>query len=247
MTPPPSDSALALAPAPGSRRFRSQAGPALQRSVRPRARRLGPGRPIAYGWTFGPVLLLAFWSIGSATGLIDTRTLAAPWTVVSTAADLIAEGRLQDNLLTSLSRSVQGLFWGVLAGLVLGAGLRPEPPRRVPVRRAGADQAGDPGAGADPAADAVARHRRGHEGHDIALIVFIPIYIQTHDALRGIDNRYLELAETLNGSASWRLHAPRGAAGALPGFCSACASPSWAPGWPWSWSSRSTPPAASAT
>ena len=31
----------------------------------------------------------------------------------------------------------------------------------------------------------------------IALSVFIPIYLQLHDGLRGIDSRYVELAETL--------------------------------------------------
>ena len=46
-------------------------------------------------------LLLALWSTGSATGLLDPRTLSAPWTVVTTAGELIADGRLQENLLVS--------------------------------------------------------------------------------------------------------------------------------------------------
>lgn len=41
-------------------------------------RRLGPGRPIPYGRALGPVLLLAVWAGGSATGLIDARNLSAP-------------------------------------------------------------------------------------------------------------------------------------------------------------------------
>jgi sulfonate transport system permease protein len=51
----------------------------------------------------------------------------------------------------------------------------------------------------------------------IALIVFVPIYIQTHDCLRAIDNRYLELAETL-GVGRWSFIRNVVLPGALPGF-----------------------------
>ena len=51
----------------------------------------------------------------------------------------------------------------------------------------------------------------------IALGVMVPIYINTHAALRGIDNRYVELAETVGlsrGAFIRRVVLP----GALPGF-----------------------------
>ena len=50
----------------------------------PRRRRLGPGRAIPFGWLVGPVLLAGLWCLGSATGVLDERTLSAPWTVVAT-------------------------------------------------------------------------------------------------------------------------------------------------------------------
>lgn len=215
MTPPPGDSALAIAAAPDSRLFRRETVPGPQRLARPR--RLGPGRPIAYGWTFGPLLLLAVWSAGSATGLIDTRTLAAPWTVVTTAIDLIGEGRLQDNLLTSLGRSAQGLFWGVLAGLVLGllAGLTRigeyliDGP--VQIKRA------IPALALIPLLMLWLGIGEGMKIATIALIVFAPVYIQTHDGLRSIDSRYVELAETLGvGRRDFLRHVALPAA--LPGF-----------------------------
>jgi sulfonate transport system permease protein len=31
----------------------------------------------------------------------------------------------------------------------------------------------------------------------ISILVFVPVYVQTHNALRGIDLRYVELAETM--------------------------------------------------
>jgi len=79
-----------------------------------RRRRLGPGKPIKFGAAIGPVLLLAVWSIGSATGWIDPRSLTAPWTVVTTAGDLIADGRLQSNLWTSTQRAFIGLGFGIV-------------------------------------------------------------------------------------------------------------------------------------
>ena len=84
-----------------------------------RRRRLEPGNPIKFGAVLGPVLLLAIWSIGSATGWLDPRVLSAPWTVVTTAGDLIADGRLQSNLWTSTQRAFIGLGFGIVLGVVL--------------------------------------------------------------------------------------------------------------------------------
>ncbi|MGC4769023.1 ABC transporter permease [Micromonospora sp. DT44] len=85
---------------------------------RPR-RRLTPRRPIPFGAAIGPTLLLAVWAAGSATGWIDPRTLSAPWTVVTTAGDLIADGRLQANLAISAQRAGLGLAIGTAVGTVL--------------------------------------------------------------------------------------------------------------------------------
>ena len=81
--------------------------------------RLAPGRPIKFGLAIGPSILLAVWIVASATGQLDPKTLSAPWTVVTTAWDLIADGRLQSNLLTSVQRAVIGGVLGVFFGLLL--------------------------------------------------------------------------------------------------------------------------------
>ena len=88
---------------------------AAQIVVRKKRRSLRLGKRVPYGWSFGPIFLLALWSIGSAGGYIDPRSLPAPWTVVETAHDLIADGRLQDNLLISITRVAEGFGAGVLA------------------------------------------------------------------------------------------------------------------------------------
>ena len=51
----------------------------------------------------------------------------------------------------------------------------------------------------------------------IALGVFVPVYIHTHNGLRGIDSRYVELAETVR-LRRWAFVRRVVLPGALPGF-----------------------------
>jgi sulfonate transport system permease protein len=185
--------------------------------VRPRIRRLGLRKPVPLAAGSGIVLLLAVWTAGSAAGLIDPRVLSAPWTVVTTGVDLAVDGNLLENLWVSLTRAAQGLVWGVLAGVVLallsglsraGEALLDGP---IQVKRAVPNLALLP--------LLILWFGIGEEMKviTIALGVFIPIYIHTHNGLRSIDKRYVELAETLRlGRRQFvtRVVLP----GALPGF-----------------------------
>jgi sulfonate transport system permease protein len=184
---------------------------------RRRARRLGPGKPIPFGLQIGPALLIAIWILGSATGLIDPRILSAPWTVATTAVDLIIEGRLQANLAISGSRALQGLALGIVIGtaLALASGLSRwgealiDGP--VQIKRAIPTLALIPllilwfGIGETMKVTV------------ITLAVIVPIYIHTHNGLRTIDNRYVELAETLRMS-HFEFITQVVLPGALPGF-----------------------------
>jgi sulfonate transport system permease protein len=67
----------------------------------------------------GPVLLVALWQILSSTGVFDDRTVPPPTRVVSTGFRLIADGSLQEHLLTSLLRVGYGLVFGIVLGLGL--------------------------------------------------------------------------------------------------------------------------------
>lgn len=187
--------------------------PAPQRA----RRRLGPGPKIPFGLALGPVLLLAIWTIGSAVGWIDGRILPAPWLVMQSFGRLIAEGRLQDHFLTSATRAGLGLSIGLVVGLVLavvaglsrfGEALIDGP---VQINRAVPTLALIPllilwfGIG------------EFMKVTTIVLSVLIPIYIHTHNALRSIDSRYVELSETLRMSQKdfiFQVVLP----GALPGF-----------------------------
>jgi sulfonate transport system permease protein len=184
---------------------------------RPLARKLGPGRRVPFAGVLGPVLLLGLWFLLSVTGALDPRILSEPWTVWDTALRLIEEGRLQENLAISTQRAAWGLLYGVVAGTVLAvvAGLSRlgeaviDGP--VQIKRAIPSLALIPllilwfGIGEEM------------KVYTIALGVFVPIYLQTHAALRAIDLRYVELAQTVRLSRLGflrRVVLP----GALPGF-----------------------------
>ncbi|MFD9870025.1 ABC transporter permease [Streptomyces niveus] len=208
--PGPKTAPASRAPEP----VRTEASPV--RRLGPR-RRLGLGRPVPYGWALGPLLLLALWAAGSATGLIDARNLSAPWTVVTTAGDLIENGRLQSNLATSAQRAALGLLFGVVGGLLLALvsglsriaeGVIDGP---VQIKRA------IPSLALIPLLILWFGIGESMKVITIALGVFVPVYIHTHNGLRTIDNRYVELAETVRLSRTAFLRhvvLP----GALPGF-----------------------------
>ena len=170
------------------------------RRSRPRAaarRRLAPGRPLPYGKALGPVLLLAVWAAGSAAGLIEARNLSAPWTVVTTAGDLIADGRLQSHLASSAQRAGLGLLFGTAAGLLLallsglsrtGEGVIDGP---VQIKRA------IPSLALVPLLILWFGIGETMKVVTVALAVLVPVYIHTHNGLRTIDSRYVELSETV--------------------------------------------------
>jgi sulfonate transport system permease protein len=185
--------------------------------VRPTGRRLGPGARRRFAWTLGPSALLVLWTVASATGLLDARILSEPWTVVATAGELIADGRLQENLAISAQRAGLGLFFGIVVGafLALVAGLSRTGEAfidgPVQIKRA------IPGLALIPLLILWFGIDETMKVLTISLGVFVPVYLQTHAGLRGIDLRYVELAQTVGLSRAGfirRVVLP----GALPGF-----------------------------
>ena len=177
-------------------RWRGPAARPARPAPRPRPR-LGLSAPDPLGWLLGPAVLLLAWTLGSYSGLIDPRLLPSPWATLACARDLVADGRLQSNLVISAWRAVQGLAFGASLGLAaaLAAGLSLTGGYLI---------------------DGVVQMKRalpllaviplliiwlgiGEEMKVavIAIAVFIPVYLNTHAALRGIELRYVELAETL--------------------------------------------------
>jgi sulfonate transport system permease protein len=165
--------------------------------VSPRRRRFVLARPVPGGILLGPALLLLAWALGAWAGWIDPRMLPAPWTVAQTFLQLAADGRLERNFAASALRAGEGLGLGTAAGVLLAliTGLSRVGEYLldgvVQIKRAVPVLALIPllvmwlGIG-EPMKVAI-----------IALSVFIPIYMQLHFALRGIDARYAELAAVL--------------------------------------------------
>jgi len=180
-------------------------------------RRLGLGAADPLGWLLGPALALFAWTVGSCIGLIDPRVLPAPWTAAETAIQLVLDGRLPDNLAISAWRVAQGLAIGVSSGLVIAllAGLSLAGgylfDGLVQMKRA------IPTLALIPLVVIWFGIGETMKVAVIALAVFVPIYLNTHAALRGIETRYVELAETVGLS---RLAFVRHVVlpGALPGF-----------------------------
>jgi sulfonate transport system permease protein len=186
-------SAIALEPA----------GAAIGEAGRPlplssgRRIRLGLDKPARWGWTLGPFLLLLYWAVLSETGFLDSRILPAPWVAVETAIELVRTGRLQENLAVSAWRAAQGLALGTVAGIALAllSGLSllggyvidglVQLKRGVPVLALIPFMVLWFGVGETMKISV------------IAVTVFVPIYLHTHNALRAIDIKQVELAETL--------------------------------------------------
>jgi sulfonate transport system permease protein len=193
------------------------AGLASSRQRPARPRRLAPRRLPPGGILLGPLGLVVIWQIASMTGLLSPKILAAPSTAATTGFDMLVSGVLVHHLLASAQRAYLGLGIGVVFGLAFAL-------------IAGLTRSGD------AMVDGLVQIKRAiptlaliplgilwlgiGEAMKVALIatsVFIPIYINTHAGLRGIDLRYVELARTVGlgpGGFLRRIAIP----GALPGF-----------------------------
>jgi sulfonate transport system permease protein len=196
---------------------RRESIPATDVSTRRPVRRLGPGKRIPYARLLGPLLLIAAWSVASATGSLDPRVLPAPWTVLHTGADRWFHGTLRADITDSLWRAAQGFAIGLTVGvlLALAAGLsrigEAVIDGTVQINRS------VPTLGLIPLFILWLGIGETFKVAIIAIVVYIPIYLNLHAALAGIDSRYVELAEVL-GLSRWRFIRQIVIPGALPGF-----------------------------
>ncbi|MFE5185467.1 ABC transporter permease [Streptomyces sp. NPDC056628] len=190
------------------------AGP--DRRVR-RRRPLAPGRRLPAARLAGPLLLVALWAAASAAGALDPGAIPAPWTVVETGAHLWTDGSLPDDILTSLQRAGTGFVLGLTAGVVLAlaSGLTRTGEAlidgTVNLNRA------IPTLGLIPLFILWLGIGETFKIAIIAIVVYIPIYLNTHAALSGIDSRFVELAE-VQGLNRFRFIRQIVVPGALPGF-----------------------------
>ncbi|MDX3802938.1 ABC transporter permease [Streptomyces sp. AK04-3B] len=184
---------------------------------RRRRRSLSPGKRLPAARMVGPLVVLALWAAASAAGRLDPAAIPAPWTVVETGARLWSDGTLTTDVLTSLERAGYGFAIGLTAGvaLALASGLSRTGEAlidgTVQLNRA------IPTLGLIPLFILWLGIGETFKIAIIAIVVYIPIYLNTHAALSGIDHRFVELAE-VQGLSRVRFIREIVIPGALPGF-----------------------------
>lgn len=67
-----------------------------------------------------PIIILIVWQAASNAGLINKAILPSVTSVVDTGISLIEKGRLQEHILISIIRVVQGFLLGTVLGTVVG-------------------------------------------------------------------------------------------------------------------------------
>ncbi|MCZ4509246.1 ABC transporter permease [Streptomyces sp. ActVer] len=182
-----------------------------------RRRRLSPGKRLPATRFLGPALLLALWAAASAAGQLDPGAIPAPWTVLETGVQLWTDGTLPTDILTSLQRAGSGFAIGLTAGiaLALASGLS----RTGEALIDGSVQLNRaiPTLGLIPLFILWLGIGETFKVAIIAIVVYIPIYLNTHAALSGIDSRFVELAE-VQGLSRYAFIRRIVIPGALPGF-----------------------------
>ncbi|MFJ7147692.1 ABC transporter permease [Streptomyces sp. NPDC100445] len=182
-----------------------------------RRRRLSPGRRLPAARLTGPLVVLALWAGASAAGQLDPGAIPAPWTVLRTGAHLWTDGTLPTDVLTSLERAAYGFAIGLTAGvlLALASGLSRTGEAlidgTVQLNRA------IPTLGLIPLFILWLGIGETFKIAIIAIVVYVPIYLNTHAALSGIDSRFVELAE-VQGLSRLAFVRQVVVPGALPGF-----------------------------
>ncbi|MCX5169070.1 ABC transporter permease [Streptomyces antibioticus] len=184
---------------------------------RRRRRTLAPGKRLPASRLVGPLVLLALWAAASAAGRLDPGAIPAPWTVLDTGVHLWTDGTLPTDIVTSLERAGYGFAIGLTAGvtLALASGLTRSGEAlidgTVQLNRA------IPTLGLIPLFILWLGIGETFKIAIIAIVVYIPIYLNTHAALSGIDHRFVELAE-VQGLSKLRFIREIVIPGALPGF-----------------------------
>ena len=145
----------------------------------------------------------------SRLGWLSPETLTAPSQALVAGYGMVADGSLLPHLLASAGRAYSGLLLGVVAGvlLALASGLTRTGEALldglVQIKRA------VPTLALIPLAIIWLGIGESMKIFLIFTAVLVPVYINTHAALRGIDIGHVELAQTLachapNSSARWR-------------------------------------------
>lgn len=172
-------------------------------------------------WPLGiyttPVAILLAWQVLAETGVLKPTYAPAPTSILSTAVSLWNQGVLGPDLEVSLRRAAIGLTLGLSLGVVVGvfSGLL----RTGEYLLNGIVQIFNtiPLLAVLPVMIVWFGIDELPKVLVIAFGAFVPMYLNLFSAIRGVDQRLIEMART-TGAGSWRLVTRVLVPGALPGF-----------------------------
>lgn len=178
-------------------RYRQEPKSTAATSKRGRTRSSGGPVPTGVKRLLGPLVLLGVWFVLSESGIVTQEQLPPPSDVFDKFTELLGNGSLGKNLWISLRRAVVGFTIGVAVGVVLAliAGLSRigeyliDAPmqmlRSMPILAL--------------VPLAIVWFGIGEEVKIVlvALGVVFPIYLNAHAGIRGVDRRFVELAEVV--------------------------------------------------
>jgi sulfonate transport system permease protein len=189
----------------------------LVRPARVRQRRTRIRIPRLARRIVGPILVIALWQLLCSAHVFTSFELASPVAVIDAGRELWADGTLQSAMLISLQRVVAGLAIGVVVGVSLAVItglfwvgedlLDPviQAVRAVPIL------------GLLPLVIIWFGVGEAPKVFLVALAAVVPVYINTHAGIRGVDMKLVEAGETF-GLNRWGLVRKVILPGALPGF-----------------------------
>jgi sulfonate transport system permease protein len=189
----------------------------LVRPARVRQRRARIRIPRLARRIVGPILVIALWQLLCSAHVFTSFELASPVAVIDAGRELWADGTLQSAMLISLQRVVAGLAIGVVVGVSLAVItglfwvgedlLDPviQAVRAVPIL------------GLLPLVIIWFGVGEAPKVFLVALAAVVPVYINTHAGIRGVDMKLVEAGETF-GLNRWGLVRKVILPGALPGF-----------------------------
>jgi sulfonate transport system permease protein len=144
-----------------------------------------------------PLGLLLVWYVTTAAHWVPEQILPAPGTVIEAFAALVRSGDLQHNLAVSLGRVAYGFGAGTLAGLLFGAGMGFSQSFARLVRPTFLVIAQIPILAWLPFFMLLLGIGEALKVVLVAKAVFTPITLATANGIRGVPQRYLELARIL--------------------------------------------------
>lgn len=187
------------------------AQPALITRAAGRARRLGvsvlrslrPSSSWAWAWPV-PLALLLLWELAARAGWVPSQVLPAPSLVGQTLAQLAYSGELWDHLSISLVRVAAGFALGLAGGLALGTALGLSPLLRDYVYPGFKALSQVPALGWLPFLMLLVGLDETLKFLLIAKATLVPVTLNTCEGIRGVPQRFVEVARVF-GFSRWQL------------------------------------------